>query len=97
MPTNLSISTVFIQLDSNFGDRYDVPPREQQRRNSSRIEPLHTPAMLGCAFSMDRKFFYELGSYDEGMDIYGAENVEISVRVSVILWYFCFAKRHLMM
>jgi len=38
--------------------------------------------MAGGLFSIDRDYFYEVGSYDEGMDIWGAENLEMSFRVS---------------
>ena len=38
--------------------------------------------MAGGLFSIDRDYFYEIGSYDEGMDIWGAENLEMSFRVS---------------
>ena len=37
--------------------------------------------MPGGIFSMERKFFFEVGSYDEGMDIWGGENLEMSFRV----------------
>lgn len=32
---------------------------------------------------VDRKFFEEIGLLDEGMEVYGGENVELSIRVSV--------------
>ena len=38
--------------------------------------------MAGGLFAMDREYFFEIGAYDPGMDIWGAENLEMSFRVS---------------
>lgn len=51
------------------------------RRNGDRTAPLRTPTMAGGLFSIDKDYFYELGAYDEGMDIWGGENLEMSFRV----------------
>ncbi|XP_052771535.1 polypeptide N-acetylgalactosaminyltransferase 13-like isoform X2 [Mya arenaria] len=60
---------------------YPVPQRELDRRGGDRSQPVRTPTMAGGLFSIDRDYFYEIGSYDEGMDIWGAENLEMSFRV----------------
>ena len=39
--------------------------------------------MFGAAFAVDRKYFLELGGYDEGMDVWGGENLELSWRVRI--------------
>ena len=59
----------------------EVPKRELLRTKNDKTAPLRTPTHVGCAFSIDREFFYEIGSYDEGMDIWGSENVELAFRV----------------
>ncbi|XP_063904455.1 polypeptide N-acetylgalactosaminyltransferase 5 isoform X3 [Zophobas morio] len=60
---------------------YRVPQREMDRRNNDRTAPLRTPTMAGGLFSIDKEYFYELGAYDEGMNIWGGENLEMSFRV----------------
>ncbi|XP_031639107.1 polypeptide N-acetylgalactosaminyltransferase 1-like [Contarinia nasturtii] len=57
-----------------------VPEREIIRTKNNRTAPLRTPTHVGCAFAIDRDFFFEIGSYDEGMDIWGSENVELAWR-----------------
>ncbi|XP_076328359.1 polypeptide N-acetylgalactosaminyltransferase 5-like isoform X2 [Tachypleus tridentatus] len=60
---------------------YRVPQREVDRRKGDRTLPLRTPTMAGGLFSIDRDYFEYLGKYDEGMDIWGGENLELSFRI----------------
>lgn len=62
-------------------DWIPMAEREKVRLNFDWSLPMRSPTMAGGLLTIDRSYFYELGSYDEGMDIWGAENIEMSLRV----------------
>ncbi|XP_066302462.1 polypeptide N-acetylgalactosaminyltransferase 13-like [Branchiostoma lanceolatum] len=71
----------------NWGMKFDwvsLPPEEDNRRHQdiwSQNEIIKSPTMAGGLFSIDRRFFWELGGYDPGFQIWGAENLEISFKI----------------
>uniref|UniRef100_A0A182NPG9 Ricin B lectin domain-containing protein n=1 Tax=Anopheles dirus TaxID=7168 RepID=A0A182NPG9_9DIPT len=52
----------------------------QRKKYENKMEPFDTPAMAGGLFTINRKFFERLGWYDDGFDIYGIENIELSMK-----------------
>lgn len=57
-------------------------PEDYIKKNKIKnSDPIRCPVMAGGLFSIDKKYFYELGSYDPGLDVWGGENMEISFKI----------------
>uniref|UniRef100_A0A665WA72 Polypeptide N-acetylgalactosaminyltransferase n=1 Tax=Echeneis naucrates TaxID=173247 RepID=A0A665WA72_ECHNA len=60
--------------------RVPLSQRERAKRKHT-TQPYRSPAMAGGLFAIERDFFFELGLYDPGLQIWGGENFEISYKI----------------
>ncbi|XP_040574902.1 polypeptide N-acetylgalactosaminyltransferase 5 [Lepeophtheirus salmonis] len=54
---------------------------EERKAKVNAWAPHANPVMAGGLFSIDKSWFEHLGFYDEGMNIWGAENLELSFKI----------------
>ncbi|KAL8183330.1 UNVERIFIED_CONTAM: Polypeptide N-acetylgalactosaminyltransferase 5 [Gekko kuhli] len=64
----------------NFGWK-PIPPDVIRKNKIKDTDIIRCPVMAGGLFSIDKKYFFELGTYDPGLDVWGGENMEISFKV----------------
>lgn len=60
--------------------RWDQIPNTMLKNEIDYIGPFASATMAGGLFAIDRRYFRDIGEYDMGMDVWGAENLEISFR-----------------
>ncbi|KAK7865034.1 hypothetical protein R5R35_000050 [Gryllus longicercus] len=53
----------------------------EKAKRSDPTEPFLSPVMAGGLFLIQREWFQQLGMFDQGLEIWGAENLEVSIKV----------------
>lgn len=60
--------------------KWDSVPSENLKTYDDFIKPIESPTLAGGLYAIDREYFHKLGEYDSGMELWGGENVELSLR-----------------
>ncbi|XP_024113935.1 polypeptide N-acetylgalactosaminyltransferase 15 [Oryzias melastigma] len=60
---------------------WESNPQLQDFHPEEPVLPLQSPALGGSVLAIDRNFFQSVGAYDPGMVLWGAEQIELSIRV----------------
>lgn len=94
-PSTIQIGCFNMKLDFNWLNRedylaptetspdnaYDADNNGYEEYDSNSVNPKQSPAMAGGLFTVMRNTFVQFGTYDQGMKIWGGENIEMSLRV----------------
>ncbi|XP_015909150.1 polypeptide N-acetylgalactosaminyltransferase 11 [Parasteatoda tepidariorum] len=77
------VSSPIVRGGFNWGlhFKWDSVHSNQLSKKEDFIKPIESPTMAGGLFAIDKSYFHTLGEYDQGMDIWGGENLEISFRI----------------
>jgi len=53
----------------------------EQQRCIETGEPYFSPTLVGCAIAVYKDYFMDIGAFDEGLRVWGGENLELAFRV----------------
>ncbi|ESP04280.1 hypothetical protein LOTGIDRAFT_136535, partial [Lottia gigantea] len=93
MPTINTIDSTTFAVDTDQAEQVGIfkfpalrffwmkTPERIDRARKSPADNIQSPAMAGGLFSISKVFFNHIGTYDNQLDIWGGENIEISVKI----------------
>ncbi|KAF8569165.1 hypothetical protein P879_02484, partial [Paragonimus westermani] len=67
-------------FDWDLSFSWHFPPHRDRNRPGAPYSPISTPTIAGGLFSIHRDFFERLGFYDQQMEVWGGENLELSFK-----------------
>ncbi|ESO08964.1 hypothetical protein HELRODRAFT_156550 [Helobdella robusta] len=82
MNLQFSAPSVYFKGTFSWDLRYTwtkIADHEQERAVETG-EPFITPTLVGCALAVMKDYFFDIGSFDEGMYVWGGENIELAFR-----------------
>ncbi|XP_073401879.1 polypeptide N-acetylgalactosaminyltransferase 3-like isoform X2 [Dendrobates tinctorius] len=68
-------------FDWALGFGWETVPDLENKKRKDETYPIKTPTFAGGLFSISKDYFEHIGTYDEEMEIWGGENIEMSFRV----------------
>ncbi|GLD50045.1 polypeptide N-acetylgalactosaminyltransferase 6-like isoform X1 [Lates japonicus] len=60
---------------------WEAVPNKEKKRRKNETYPIRTPTFAGGLFSVSKSYFEHIGTYDDQMEFWGGENLEMSFRV----------------
>ncbi|XP_055889632.1 polypeptide N-acetylgalactosaminyltransferase 5-like isoform X1 [Biomphalaria glabrata] len=69
-----------LEFKSFSFDWAPITPRLRRLRNSI-ADPVMSPTMAGGLFAIRKDFFIDMGTYDVGLELWGGENIELSLKL----------------
>ncbi|XP_064022967.1 polypeptide N-acetylgalactosaminyltransferase 15 isoform X1 [Pogoniulus pusillus] len=67
-------------FDWKLNFHWEAVPEHEEKVRQSPISPIRSPVVAGAVVAMDRHYFQNIGAYDPDMTLWGAENLELSIR-----------------